>query len=337
MIEFQNVEISYNDFVAVEEMNFSVKEGEFFTLLGPSGCGKTTTLRSLVGFIIPSKGKIMVNGKDITNLPVEQRNISIVFQSYALFPTMNVYENIAFGLKVKKMPKHEIHALVMEMAGKVDLNEKQLYKNVSELSGGQQQRVAIARALVLKPSILALDEPLSNLDAKLRGQMRAELKRLQVDFGITTIYVTHDQEEALTLSNRIAVFNKGKIEQIGTPYEIYNNSGSRFVCEFIGDINRLNETIVKQINEQSGRNFDPAKPAYIRLERVSTSSLPALDKQIRLKSKIVENEYNGIYTKFTYDVDGALIRNIEKNDGFASCTNGQEVSLFLNADDIMQF
>ncbi|RCW49163.1 ABC transporter ATP-binding protein [Paenibacillus prosopidis] len=337
MIEFQNVEIKYNDFVAVEAMNFTVKEGEFFTLLGPSGCGKTTTLRSLVGFIIPSKGKIMVGGKDMTHLPVEQRKIGIVFQSYALFPTMSVYENIAFGLKVQKLPKDEIHRIITEMANKVDLNEQQLNKNVSELSGGQQQRVAIARALVLKPNILVLDEPLSNLDAKLRGQMRAELKRLQNDFGITTIYVTHDQEEALTLSDRIAVYNKGKIEQIGTPHEIYNKSGSRFVCEFIGDINRLNEPVLRQINQQTGRQFDLSKPGYIRLERISLSLPPAIHKPVCLKARVVENEFNGIYTKYTYDVDGVLIRNVEKNDGSMSYINGQEISLFLNADDIMQF
>lgn len=337
MIEFQNVEIRYNEFVAVEEMNFTVKEGEFFTLLGPSGCGKTTTLRSLVGFIIPSKGKITVNGSDITHLPVEQRKIGIVFQSYALFPTMNVYENIAFGLKVKKLPKDEIHAIVMEIAEKVDLNEQQLYKNVSELSGGQQQRVAIARALALKPNILALDEPLSNLDAKLRGQMRSELKRLQTEFGITTIYVTHDQEEALTLSDRIAVYNKGKIEQIGTPHEIYNKSSSRFVCEFIGDINRLNGTILGQVNQQTGRNFDLSKPGYIRLERISASPLTEIQQTISLKATIVDSEFNGIYTKYTYDVNGSLIRNIEKNDGFISYTKGQKINLFFNADNIMQF
>jgi iron(III) transport system ATP-binding protein len=337
MIEFQNVEIKYNDFVAVEEMNFTVKEGEFFTLLGPSGCGKTTTLRSLVGFIIPSKGKIMVGGKDITHLPVEQRKIGIVFQSYALFPTMNVYENIAFGLKVQKLSKDEIHRIVMDMAGKVDLSEQQVYKNVSELSGGQQQRVAIARALALKPNILALDEPLSNLDAKLRGQMRAELKRLQHEFGITTIYVTHDQEEALTLSDRIAVYNKGKIEQIGTPHEIYNKSGSRFVCEFIGDINRLNEAVLRRVNLQTGMNFDLSKPGYIRLERILTSPLQAIDKTVCLQGKVLESEFNGIYTKYTFDVDGDLIRNLEKNDGSVSYINGQEISLFLNADDIMQF
>lgn len=337
MIEFQNVEIKYNDFVAVESMNFTVSEGEFFTLLGPSGCGKTTTLRSLVGFITPSKGNIIVNGQDITHLPVEKRNIGIVFQSYALFPTMNVYENIAFGLKVQKLKKTEIDAIVAETASKVDLNVQQLSKNVSELSGGQQQRVAIARALALKPHILVLDEPLSNLDAKLRGQMRIELKRLQSEFGITTIYVTHDQEEALTLSDRIAVFSKGKIEQIGTPHEIYNKSESRFVCEFIGDINQINGELLSQVNVQAKKNLDVSKPGYIRLEQIGTTSQAKLQHQVYLDGKVIDVEFNGIYNTYTYRVGDTTIRNIEKNDGSNAYVNGQDVRLCLNADDIMQF
>lgn len=239
MVKFENIEIKYGDFVAIENLNLDIKEGEFFTFLGPSGCGKTTSLRALVGFLSPSKGKVYVGDKDVTNLPVEKRNIGMVFQSYALFPTMSVYDNIAFGMKVKKASKTEIDQKVHEVAAKIKITESQLKKNVSDLSGGQQQRVALARAIVLEPKILCLDEPLSNLDAKLRIDMRMELKRLQKELGITTLYVTHDQEEALTLSDRIAVFNNGYVEQVGTPYEIYNESKSEFVCDFIGDINRL--------------------------------------------------------------------------------------------------
>ena len=222
MVKFENIEIKYGDFVAIENLNLDIKEGEFFTFLGPSGCGKTTSLRALVGFLSPSKGKVYVGDKDVTNLPVEKRNIGMVFQSYALFPTMSVYDNIAFGMKVKKASKTEIDQKVHEVAAKIKITESQLKKNVSDLSGGQQQRVALARAIVLEPKILCLDEPLSNLDAKLRIDMRMELKRLQKELGITTLYVTHDQEEALTLSDRIAVFNNGYVEQVGTPYEIYN-------------------------------------------------------------------------------------------------------------------
>ena len=220
MITFQNVDIKFGEFHAVKNLNLHIREGEFFTFLGPSGCGKTTTLRSLVGFIMPTSGQILLKDTDITRLPIEKREIGMVFQSYALFPTMNVYENIAFGLRVKKFSKAEVDQKVKDIARKVDLKDDQLFKKVSELSGGQQQRVAIARALVLKPSILVLDEPLSNLDAKLRVQLRNELKQLQKKFGITTIYVTHDQEEALTLSDRIGVFNHGVLEQVGTPMEV---------------------------------------------------------------------------------------------------------------------
>ena len=248
MVKFENIEIKYGDFVAIENLNLDIKEGEFFTFLGPSGCGKTTSLRALVGFLSPSKGKVYVGDKDVTNLPVEKRNIGMVFQSYALFPTMSVYDNIAFGMKVKKASKTEIDQKVHEVAAKIKITESQLKKNVSDLSGGQQQRVALARAIVLEPKILCLDEPLSNLDAKLRIDMRMELKRLQKELGITTLYVTHDQEEALTLSDRIAVFNNGYVEQVGTPYEIYNESKSEFVCDFIGDINRLKGELLSEVN-----------------------------------------------------------------------------------------
>lgn len=334
MIEFRNIEIKYGDFVAMQNLNITINEGEFFTFLGPSGCGKTTTLRSLVGFITPSSGSILIDNQDITNFPIEKREIGMVFQSYALFPTMNVYENIAFGLKVKKVSKEEIHQRVMEVAQKIDLNETQLYKNVSELSGGQQQRVALARAIILKPKILCLDEPLSNLDAKLRVGLRGELKRLQRELGITTLYVTHDQEEALTLSDRIAIFNKAKIEQVGTPYEIYNKSASEFVCDFIGDINRLGNTILKEINKQSQKKFDESKEAFVRIEKIYTEKREEL---VKFKGVVKDSEYNGIYTKYIYEVLGQSIKNIEKNDGLTYHKTGSEVELYINTEDIMQF
>lgn len=215
MIEFKNIQIKYGDFTAIDNLNLTVGDGEFFTFLGPSGCGKTTTLRALVGFLTPSSGQILLDGKDLVQVPVEKRGIGMVFQSYALFPTMTVYENLAFGLKVKKMSPSEIDRKVREVAKVIAIKDDQLVRNVSELSGGQQQRVALARAIVLEPKILCLDEPLSNLDAKLRISLRSELKRLQKNLGITTLYVTHDQEEALMLSDKIAVFNNGFVEQVG--------------------------------------------------------------------------------------------------------------------------
>lgn len=268
MIKFDNIQIKYGDFVAIDNLNLDIHEGEFFTFLGPSGCGKSTTLRALVGFLDPSSGSIEVNGTDVTHLEPEKRGIGIVFQSYALFPTMTVFDNIAFGLKVKKVAPDVIKAKVSAVAAKIKISDQQLQRNVSELSGGQQQRVALARALVLEPKILCLDEPLSNLDAKLRVDLRKELKRLQKELGITTLYVTHDQEEALTLSDRIAVFNNGYIEQVGTPVEIYHNSQTEFVCDFIGDINILTDETVHEVLLKNTSVFLEDKKGYIRLEKV---------------------------------------------------------------------
>lgn len=334
MIEFRNVEIQYGDYVAMHNLNLTIQKGEFFTFLGPSGCGKTTTLRSLVGFIIPTSGSIFVDNRDVTNVPIEKREIGMVFQSYALFPTMSVYENIAFGLKVKKTPKDEIHHKVQEVAKKIDLGEDQLRKNVAALSGGQQQRVALARAIVLNPKILCLDEPLSNLDAKLRVGLRGELKRLQRDLGITTLYVTHDQEEALTLSDRIAVINRGRLEQVGTPYEIYNKSASEFVCDFIGDINRLGPAILREFNKQSERKFDENKTAFLRIERIY---LEGRDGFVKLPGVVKDSEYNGKYTKNVFEVFGQNIVNVEKNDGRVCHQRETKVDLYLNPEDVMQF
>lgn len=334
MVKFENVEIRYGDFVAINDLNLEIKEGEFFTFLGPSGCGKTTSLRALVGFITPSKGKVIVAGKDVTNLPVENRNIGMVFQSYALFPTMTVYENIAFGMKVKKLPKAEIDRKIREVAKKIKITDEQLQKNVSELSGGQQQMVALARAIVLEPKILCLDEPLSNLDAKLRIDMRLELKRLQKELGITTLYVTHDQEEALTLSDRIAVFNNGYIEQVGTPYEIYNSSKSEFVCDFIGDINRFGTKILTSINEQLGTKLDVQKTGFIRIEKCVNNYMP---NHAKITGTVTELEFNGILTKYTLSCMGETIKYLEKNDGYKYYKEGDEVDLYIDYQDIMQF
>lgn len=334
MVKFENVEIRYGDFVAINDLNLEIKEGEFFTFLGPSGCGKTTSLRALVGFITPSKGKVIVARKDVTNLPVENRNIGMVFQSYALFPTMTVYENIAFGMKVKKLPKAEIDRKIREVAKKIKITDEQLQKNVSELSGGQQQRVALARAIVLEPKILCLDEPLSNLDAKLRIDMRLELKRLQKELGITTLYVTHDQEEALTLSDRIAVFNNGYIEQVGTPYEIYNSSKSEFVCDFIGDINRFGTKILTSINEQLGTKLDVQKTGFIRIEKCVNNYMP---NHAKITGTVTELEFNGILTKYTLSCMGETIKYLEKNDGYKYYKEGDEVDLYIDYQDIMQF
>ena len=330
MIELKDIVVRFGDFEALHNINVDVKEGEFFTFLGPSGCGKTTTLRTITGFIEPVSGTVNVDDVDITHVPIEKRNIGIVFQSYALFPTMTVYDNIAFGLKLKKMKKQEIDEKVRDIAHKVDLSDEQLKKAVSQLSGGQQQRVAIARALVTGPAIICMDEPLSNLDAKLRVQLRNELKKMQREFGITTIYVTHDQEEALTLSDRIAVFNKGYIEQIGTPNEIYNHSKTEFVCNFIGDINPLKEDVVKALK------LDPAQHHFIRLERVRVNR-PKDSTELQMDGVVENREYYGLYIKYYIKVGDQTIKAIEKNDGINIYEAGEKVTVGIHPNDVMSY
>ena len=335
MIRLNDIVVKFGSFTALHGINVHVKEGEFFTFLGPSGCGKTTTLRTITGFIDPAEGTVVVKDRDITHVPIEDRNIGIVFQSYALFPTMTVYDNIAFGLKVKKAKKAEIDQRVRDIARKVDLSDEQLQKAVSQLSGGQQQRVAIARALVTNPAIICMDEPLSNLDAKLRVQLRNELKKMQKDFGITTIYVTHDQEEALTLSDRIAVFNKGVIEQIGTPNEVYNHSATEFVCNFIGDINRLETPLVQHLNDR-GAGLDAAMHNYIRLERLHVNVQPR-DGELALSGVVESREYYGLYIKYYITVEGQTLKVIEKNDGVNIYEPAQQVSVVINPAHVMAY
>ncbi len=240
IIELKHIKRSFDDgFTAVEDFNLEVKKGEFVTFLGPSGCGKTTTLRMIAGFDMPTSGEILLNGKDITGLQPYERPINTVFQRYALFPHMNIFDNIAFGLKQKKMDRNTIIKKVKKVLDLVDLEGFENRK-VSTLSGGQQQRVAIARAVVNEPEILLLDEPLGALDLKMRKEMQLELKAMHKELGITFIYVTHDQEEALTMSDKIVIMNQGQIQQIGTPEDIYNEPKTAFVADFIGESNIFN-------------------------------------------------------------------------------------------------
>ena len=236
IISLQGISKTYEDNTVLDDLNLDIKKNEFLTLLGPSGCGKTTTLKIIAGFEYADDGKVLFENKDMNNIPPYERAVNTVFQKYALFPHMNIYENIAFGLKIKKMPKDEIDRKVKEMLKLVALEgfEK---RSVDSLSGGQQQRIAIARALVNEPKVLLLDEPLGALDLKLRQEMQTELKKIQQKLGITFIFVTHDQEEALTMSDTIVVMNKGKIQQMGTPEDIYNEPENAFVARFIGESN----------------------------------------------------------------------------------------------------
>jgi putative spermidine/putrescine transport system ATP-binding protein len=242
-LEIENLQKRFAQTTAVEHVQLEVARGEFLSLLGPSGCGKTTTLRVIAGFEFPSSGTIRLNGVDITRTPPNRRNVGMVFQSYALFPNMTVAQNIGFGLKVAKRPAAEIRRRVEEMLTLIELPTL-AHRYPYQLSGGQQQRVALARALAIEPQMLLLDEPLSALDAKIRVALRTEIRSIQRRLGITTIYVTHDQEEALSLSDRIAVMSHGRVEQLGTPFEIYNFPQTAFVASFVGTLNVLRGRVV---------------------------------------------------------------------------------------------
>lgn len=265
MIILTNLRKQYGDFVAVENTTLNVKKGEFLTFLGSSGCGKTTTLRMIAGFEDPTEGSILIGGKHAEHLPPNKREVNTVFQNYALFPHLTIRENIAFGLKLQKVKKAEIKERVENIIKLVKL-EEHADKSPDQLSGGQKQRVAIARAIVNNPKVLLLDEPLGALDLKLRKEMQLELKQLQRELKITFIYVTHDQEEALTMSDRIVVMNKGRIEQVGTAHEIYERPQTKFVAQFIGETNLFEDV---EILEKNGNDYVVA----IGSEKVSTDSM----------------------------------------------------------------
>lgn len=337
MINFNGIEVSYGDFTALPNFNLTINDGEFFTLLGPSGCGKSTALRTLAGFIQPSAGKILSDGREISRLHSSKRGIGMVFQNYALFPSMSVRENIAFGLKVAKVPPAEMATRVAEAGRKVNLSDEQMTKGIAELSGGQQQRVAIARALIMRPDILLLDEPLSNLDAQLRQQLRLQLKELQVESGITTIYVTHDQEEALSMSDRIAVLNRGKVEQVGTPDELYNASTSEFVCNFLGEVNCLSGNMIGALNAQ-GANLDTSKNHYIRLEKLKIrplntppTGLPSVQGYVKTRV------YQGASSVYSLTTPGGVLRSIRLESDGQIFAEGHPVNVDIDPQWILSF
>ena len=304
IIELKHISKTYEDgFTAVSDFNLEVKRGEFVTFLGPSGCGKTTTLRMIAGFDLPTEGDILLNGQDISKLPPNMRPINTVFQRYALFPHMNIFENIAFGLKQKKMGKEEIRRKVKKVLELVDLEGFE-NRSVSTLSGGQQQRVAIARALVNEPEILLLDEPLGALDLKMRKEMQLELKAMHDELGITFIYVTHDQEEALTMSDKIVVMAEGKIQQVGTPEDIYNEPQNAFVADFIGESNIFNGIMTGKMKARfAGGEFvcvddvpeGTQITAVVRPEDITLTAPP--DGQIR--GRVISVIFKGMHYEIT--------------------------------------
>jgi spermidine/putrescine transport system ATP-binding protein len=274
ILQLKNIDKSYGNQKVLDNLSLSIKKNEFLTLLGPSGCGKTTTLKIIAGFENADSGELIFKNNDISTLPPYKRKVNTVFQKYALFPHMNIFDNIAFGLKLKKLPKDEIKKKVEEMLSLVALKgfEK---RSVDSLSGGQQQRVAIARALINKPEILLLDEPLGALDLKLRKEMQIELKKIQQEVGITFVFVTHDQEEALTMSDTIIVMNKGVIQQMGTPQDIYNEPANAFVADFIGESNILNGTMIDDLKvEFCNKTFDCVDKGFKKMEPIDVVIRP---------------------------------------------------------------
>lgn len=316
-LKLTDVTKKFGDFVAVNNFNLSVAEGELVSLLGASGCGKTTTLRMIAGFTKPTSGSISIGGKEVDNLPPYKRNIGIVFQNYALFPHLSTFDNVAFGLKLQKLPPKEIKARVTRALDLVKLSglEERLPK---ELSGGQQQRVALARALVMEPTVLLLDEPLSNLDAKLRLEMQIEIKRIQEEIGITTLLVTHDQEEAMSLADRIVVMKEGTIQQVGSPKTVFENPQNPFVADFMGFANFMKGQVIKisaETKEVLVKTFEhEIRVAYSGKEKLSVGDdviLTLRPESIALGSGFACNTFEGTVKGLSYK--GSVTRLIVDN------------------------
>ena len=354
-IEIRNLFKSFKDVVAVNHIQLEVNQGEMLTLLGPSGCGKTTTLRCIAGLEKPEEGDIIIDGKPMISegfVPPAKRGIGMVFQNYAVWPHMRVFKNIVYGLSLKKLPKQSIKekaSQVLELVGLSGLEDRY----PAQLSGGQQQRVALARALVTNPKVLLLDEPLSNLDAKLREDLRFEIKDLVRRMGITSVYVTHDQAEAMVISDRIAVMDAGNVEQIGTPEEIYEKPASRFVADFIGTMNFISGEVVEVVQEAgsvyvrtafsekmlckspSMAATAPGKKVYasIRPEDVEVFSGPSENRENLFKGNIVHKAYLGNFLYFFVSVDGNMVR-VQAPHSIPR-EQGEEIYLYLNPEKCM--
>lgn len=352
-IKIKNVSKYFGDVKGVDDANITIQEGEFFTLLGPSGCGKTTLLRTLAGFYRQEEGDIFFGDECINELPTYKRNIGMVFQSYAIFPHMSVFDNVAYGLKARKIPKKEIEQRVMEALEMVELSN---YKDrqPSQMSGGQQQRIALARAIVIHPGLLLMDEPLSNLDAKLRLKMRSDIRELQKRLNITTIYVTHDQEEALAVSDRIAVLNNGKIQQIGKPHEVYLRPKNQFVANFIGSTNFINGVMKSGENREDAmiqvdnaifdvkvtRKYEGGITFSIRPEQIKIKRDKHTVKGPFIKGRIVDALFLGekVEYKILLDYSGDYLQVHEYSVAYDQLMNTSDtVELYLNPEEAVIF
>ena len=311
-VTLKNISHKFSEKNVLNNINLEIQDGELFTLLGPSGCGKTTLLRIIAGFIKPSVGEVYLSDENITNLSPEKRDIGIVFQNYALFSHMSVFENITYGLKIKKLSKNQITNTANDYLNLVGLYEYRDRK-IDELSGGQQQRVALARSLAVEPKVLLLDEPLSNLDAALRDKMRDEIHRLQKTLKITTVFITHDQREALSISDRIAVFNFGECIQVGTPTQIYNNPQDAFVASFVGETNALNINNVDKF----------IRPEFIKLYNINYNNN-------LIKGKIAQKSFNGSTIDYIVKTNDFEYKVKELNDSRVIRKIGDEVYLEIH-------
>jgi putative spermidine/putrescine transport system ATP-binding protein len=319
-VEFRNVSRMFGNVHAVDDVSFTVADGEFFAMLGPSGSGKTTCLRLVAGFELPDRGQILIHGEDVSRVPPYRRNVNTVFQDYALFPHMTILDNVAYGLRVRKVPRRAREQQAEEMLGKVKL-AGMAGRKPAQLSGGQRQRVALARALINRPRVLLLDEPLGALDLKLREDMQVELKSLQRTLGITFIYVTHDQQEALGMSDRVAVVNGGKIEQIDTPQALYERPRTAFIANFVGTSNILDGALAQAVAGAGGRVS--VRPERIRFGRGG-------DGDVSLSGRVIDRQYHGATSRYELEVDGAALCVVCPNIGSAAADGvepGQVVEL----------
>lgn len=337
IIDVRNVHKNYKDKVVLDNINLSVKKGEFVTILGPSGCGKTTLLRLIAGFLPASSGEIRIAGKEVTDIPPYKRSVNTVFQKYALLPHLNVYDNIAFGLKLKKLSRPEIDKKVARVLKMVSMTDYE-YRSVDSLSGGQQQRVAIARAIVNEPEVLLLDEPLAALDLKMRKDMQMELKELHKNLNITFLYVTHDQEEALTLSNTVVVMSEGVIQQIGTPMDVYNEPANSFVADFIGASNILNAIMIKdKLVHFAGHDFECVDKGFGDNTQVDVVIRPEdiiISEDIHtsmFSGKIESIVFKGVYNEMTVVTPEGYEFLIHDYDPY---TIGQTLGLSIKPFDI---
>lgn len=309
IVQLKNISVSFDGEQVLKNFSVAIRDKEFVTLLGPSGCGKTTTLRIIAGFVEPDSGEILFDGKKINGVPAYKRQVNTIFQRYALFPNMNVYDNIAFGLSVKKVPKKEIKERVTDMLRLVNLTGYEK-RDVNSLSGGQQQRVAIARAIINRPKVLLLDEPLAALDLKMRKDMQVELKNIQQSLGITFVFVTHDQEEALAMSDTVVVMNDGEIQQIGTPQDIYNEPQNAFVADFIGESNILDGIMKRDFSVNFfGRNFVCLDRDFAENESVDVVIRPedidiVPSQQGMLVGEVTSVTFMGVHYEIIIDIDG---------------------------------